>query len=63
MGSGGRAMARLPQVIMAVFKIFPDFHIAVSERDRKIGHRRINEAGQVSYKKVLNLQLPAVACP
>jgi len=25
---------------------------SVSERDRKIGHRRINEAGQVSYKKV-----------
>merc|ERR1719283_337200 len=25
---------------------------SVSERDRKIGHRRVNEAGQVSYKKV-----------
>ena len=25
---------------------------SISERDRKIGHRRVNEAGQVSYKKV-----------
>ena len=23
-----------------------------TERDRKIGHRRINETGQVSYKKI-----------
>jgi len=25
---------------------------SISERERKIGHRRVNEAGQVSYKKV-----------
>ena len=24
---------------------------SISERERKIGHRRVNEAGQVSYKK------------
>jgi len=28
-----------------------------SERDRKIGHRRINETGQVSYKKIETNQL------
>jgi len=30
---------------------------SVSERDRKIGHRRINEEGQVSYKKIETNQL------
>jgi len=30
---------------------------SVSEKDRKIGHRRINEEGQVSYKKVQTDQL------
>lgn len=29
----------------------------LSERDRKIGHRRINETGQVSYKKIETNQL------
>ena len=28
-----------------------------TERDRKIGHRRINETGQVSYKKIETNQL------
>jgi len=30
---------------------------SISERDRKIGHRRINEEGQVSYKKIETNQL------
>ena len=30
----------------------PSKNNSVSERDRKIGHRRINEAGLVSYKKI-----------
>lgn len=30
---------------------------SLSERDRKIGHRRINETGQVSYKKIETNQL------
>jgi len=32
---------------------------SVSEKDRKIGHRRINEEGQVSYKKIETNQLMA----
>ena len=31
----------------------------VSEKDRKIGHRRINEEGEVSYKKIQSNQLIA----
>jgi len=27
-------------------------NIAKSDKDRKIGHRRVNDAGQVTYKKV-----------
>jgi len=30
---------------------------SISEKDRKIGHRRINEEGQVSYKKIQTNQL------
>ena len=30
---------------------------SISERDRKIGHRRINEEGLVSYKKIETNQL------
>jgi len=30
---------------------------SISERDRKIGHRRINEEGQVSYKKIQTNQI------
>jgi 1-phosphatidylinositol-4-phosphate 5-kinase len=31
----------------------------LSEKDRKIGHRRINEEGEVSYKKIHSNQLIA----
>ena len=31
----------------------------VSEKDRKIGHRRINDEGEVSYKKIHSNQLIA----
>ena len=31
----------------------------MSEKDRKIGHRRINEEGEVSYKKIHSNQLIA----
>jgi len=33
--------------------------LKVSEKDRKIGHRRINEEGEVSYKKIHSNQLIA----
>merc|ERR1740128_1535994 len=32
---------------------------SVSEKDRKIGHRRINDDGKVSYKKIESNQLMA----
>ena len=33
--------------------------LKLSEKDRKIGHRRINEEGEVSYKKIHSNQLIA----
>jgi len=33
--------------------------LKISEKDRKIGHRRINEEGEVSYKKIHSNQLVA----
>jgi len=33
--------------------------LKISEKERKIGHRRINEEGEVSYKKIHSNQLVA----
>ena len=48
-------------------RIVPNIHlyaldkraVKLSEKDRKIGHRRINEEGEVSYKKIHSNQLVA----
>ena len=43
-----------------ISEYFIDKRVAVmSEKDRKIGHRRINEEGEVSYKKIQSNQIVA----
>ena len=52
--------------LITIIQFWPDLNnfsdkrvLKVSEKDRKIGHRRINEEGEVSYKKIHSNQLVA----